>query len=212
MPISSIRLIREIEERGALMATIARAEALLGALGHQADQLGPQIWIDPHLGLVGGIFPNATAWFDFAGERAVPLGDRTITAATAAVPGSKPFISLVHEAKRVIQLCDIETADAVHRLGSVTQALIHGLNLIEAARPGTIERLGHLKKRSKRPVARTRAELYDVNHPDAHSERLENGWFVATNNKSAEAVGVMRQAAELAGLVWGVDFIVRIVR
>lgn len=59
------------------------------------------------------------------------------------------------------------------------------------------------------PVAKTRAALYDVEHPDTHSAQLKNGWFVATNNKAAEARGVLRQAVELAGLVWGVDFSIR---
>jgi hypothetical protein len=121
----------------------------------------------------------------------------------------KRQVSLLHEAKRVVQICEIETQDAVYRLGSATQMLIEGLNLIEEARPGTLEKLSQRKKQSKRPVAKTRAALYDVEHPDTHSAQLKNGWFVATNNKAAEARGVLRRAVELAGLVWGVDFSIR---
>jgi hypothetical protein len=150
------------------------------------------------------------ARFDFASETAIPLssiesGDQPVGQA----PAPKRQISLLHEAKRVVQICEIETRDAVYRLGSATQMLIHGLNLIEEARPGTLEKLSHRKKQSKRPVAKTRAALYDGEHPEAHSAQLKSGWYVGTNNKAAEARGVLRQAAEIAGLVWGTDFSVR---
>jgi hypothetical protein len=58
-------------------------------------------------------------------------------------------------------------------------------------------------------VAKTRAALYDVRHPETHSAQLKSGWYVGTNNKAAEARGVLRQAVEIAGLVWGTDFAIR---
>ena len=147
------------------------------------------------------------ARFDFASEMAIPLPSSEATVLRGGqAPAPKRQVSLLHEAKRVVQFCEIETRDAVYKLGSTTQMLIHGLNLIEDICPGTLEKLSHRKKQSKRPVARTRAALYDVEHPESHSTQLKTGWFVATNNKAAEARGILRQAADIAGLEWGKDF------
>lgn len=190
------------------MAVIARVEALASALELGSTTFGPQVWLDPEHGLVAGVFPSPTAKFDFASERAVTLScEPRESVASSAAP--KRMISLLHEAKRVGQICEIETLDAIYRLGSATQMLVHGLDLIEAAQPGTMEKLSTRKKQSKRPVAKTRAALYDVEHPDSHSTQLKCGWYVGTNNKAAEARGVLRQAVELAGLIWGRDFAVR---
>ncbi len=192
------------------MAVIARAEALASVLDASAGTFGPQVWLDPHHGLVAGVFPSPLARFDFATETAVRLSaDELSIPAAIRTSVPKRQVSLLHEAKRIVQLCEIETQDAIYRLGSTTQMLIQGLNLVEDARPGTLEALSTRKKQSKRPVARTRAALYDVEHPDSHSTQLKSGWYVATNNKAAEARGVLRQAVEVAGLVWGVDFSVR---
>ncbi len=157
---------------------------------------------------MAGVFPSPMVKFDFASEKTVALfGETRYTMPSPAAP--KRQVSLLHEAKRVGQICEIETADAIYRLGSATQMLIHGLDLIEEARPGTMEKLSTRKKQSKRPVAKTRAALYDIEHPESHSAQLKCGWYVGTNNKASEARGVLRQAAELAGLVWGKDFTVR---
>jgi hypothetical protein len=192
------------------MAVIARAEALASVMGSGAHAFGPQVWLDPNHGLVAGVFPSPVAKFDFASEMAIllPFGESAAQLADQA-PAPKRQVSLLHEAKRVTQVYEIETPDAVYRLGSATQMLTHGLDLIEEVRPGTLEKLSQHKKQSKRPVARTRDALYDVKHPESHSVLLKNGWYVGTNNKAAEARGVLRQAVELAGLVWGKDFCIR---
>lgn len=190
------------------MAVIARAEALASLLESGQGGFGPQVWLDPEHGLVAGVFPSPKAKFDFATERAVLLSGE-LSEAVSVPLGPKPVISLLHKAKRVGQTCEIEMTDAIYRLGSATQMLIHGLDLIEAASPGTMEKLSARKKQSKRPVAKTRDGLYDFPHPEAHSARLKCGWYAGTNNKSAEARGILRDAAEIAGLVWGRDFIVR---
>jgi len=192
------------------VAVIARAEALASVLEAGARTFGPQVWLDPHHGLVAGVFPSPWVRFDFASEMAVPLSPGEPSPQHAIQTSArKRQISLLHEAKRVVHLCEIETHDAIYRLGSTTQMLIQGLNLIEDARPGTLEKLSARKKQSKRPVAKTHAALYDVEHPESHSAQLKSGWYVATNNKAAEAQGVLRQAAEIAGLVWGADFNIR---
>jgi hypothetical protein len=192
------------------MAVIARAEALASVFESSREAFGPQVWLDPVHGLVAGVFPSPMTRFDFASETAVAISStQPAEKRVGQKSAPKRQVSLLHEAKRVGQICEIETPDAVYRLGSATQMLIHGLNLIEEARPGTLERLSHRKKQSKRPVAKTRAALYDVEHPKTHSAELKNGWYVGTNNKAAEARGVLRQAADIAGLVWGEDFCIR---
>lgn len=192
------------------MAVIARSEALASVLEFGGHAFGPQVWLDPHHGLVAGVFPSPMARFDFALETAIPLSSgETAPAAAVQASTSKRQVSLLHRAKRVVQVCEIETRDAVYRLGSTTQMLVEGLNLIEEARPGTLEKLSQRKKQSKRPVAKTRAGLYDVEHPVSHSTQLRSGWYVGTNNKAAEARGVLRQAVEIAGLDWGTDFSIR---
>lgn len=190
------------------MAIIARVEALASALELGSTTFGPQVWLDPEHGLVAGVFPSPAVKFDFASERAVSLAtEPRESVANSAAP--KRMISLLHEAKRVGQIYEIQTPDAIYRLGSATQMLVHGLDLIEAARPGTMDKLSTRKKQSKRPVAKTRAALYDVEHPDSHSVQLKCGWYAGTNNKAAEARNILRQAVELSGLVWGKDFSVR---
>ena len=191
------------------MAVIARAEALASVLAPGRHAFGPQVWLDPDHGLVAGVFPSPMAKFDFASETALPLSASEALNLVGQRLGPKPQVSLLHEAKRVVRICEIETQDAVYRLGSTTQMLIQGLNLIEEARPGTLEKLSQRKKQSKRPVAETRAGLYDVEHPESHSAQLKSGWYVGTNNKAAEAQGVLRQAVEIAGLIWGADFSIR---
>jgi hypothetical protein len=192
------------------MATIARAETLAATLSDNAGGFGPQVWLDDIHGLVAGVFPFAKAKFDFGKEAAVSLVDteqQTDRGPTGAA--QKPRVVLLQHAKRVGQMYEIETRDAIFVVGSATQMLIQGLNLIEGEHPGTLERLALRKKQSKRPVAKDRADLYDVPHPEAHSAQLKNGWFVATNNKAPESRGVLRAAAEIAGLTWGSDFVVR---
>jgi len=182
------------------MAAITQAKTLAVTLTeHTAKTASEHAWIDPDHGLVAGIFPVAHVKYDFVAERLVPLG------------GPRPpkkKIDLTGAAKRVGEIYEIETADAIYRVGSATQMLIEGLNIIEDIFPGTIAGMPG-KKRTKQVVAKTRSELYDIPHPDSHSALLKNGYFVATNNKSIEALGYLREAAQQAGLEWGKSFIVR---
>ncbi|MDB5440092.1 MAG: hypothetical protein JWM33_2519 [Caulobacteraceae bacterium] len=190
------------------MATIAQSRALASAL--EADTLlGPQIWLDVEHGLVGGIFPVPVAKFDFALEAVVAFSENQDSQAASVTP--KKFTSLLTEARRISRICEIETPTSIYRLGSTTQMLIVGLDLIETMRPGTLEKLSKIKKQSKRPVAKNRDDLYDTPHPLIHSMKLKSGWFVATNNKAIEARGVLRKAISLSDLRWGVDFITRYV-
>ncbi|MGE0119569.1 MAG: hypothetical protein AB7S71_09140 [Dongiaceae bacterium] len=90
---------------------------------------------------------------------------------------------------------------------SVKDLLMSGLRAIEAQCPGTLDNLSHLKKRTKRIVARNRNDLFSQTHlVDDYSEQLMNGWWVGTNNSSDETEAWLRLAASHAGLDWGTQF------
>ncbi len=183
------------------MAGIAQVNTLISALSNLPDATSHQVWIDPQLGLVMGVYPSPGSRFDFAAEIVEPLKSDKVE--------PKPIIPLLGEAKRVVQRYEIETIDAIYIVGSATQLLIQGLDILEKYNPGTLAKLSARKKQSKRPVATSRQALYDVPHPESHSAQLKCGFYVATNNKSSEARGFLREAAQLAGLEWGSSFIVR---
>jgi len=191
------------------MASLAQLDALGAAIMKEGKQIGPFTWLDPQLGLVAGTYPLPKARFDFATERFVEIESRNSVLKEGSSSVFKKRISLLGEAPKMGQNYEIETMDAIYRVGSATQLLIQGLNIIEDKYPGTHEKLSTRKKRSKRIVARDRSNLYDVPHPDSHSMKLKSGFYVATNNKATEALGFLRDAAETAGLQWGSSFVVR---
>jgi hypothetical protein len=89
--------------------------------------------------------------------------------------------------------------------GSLRELLGHGLRSLEAERPGTLDKLSHIKPRSKRIVARERKALFDAEHPDEHSDQLVNGWWYGTNNSAQETNAWLERACNCAGLTWGKD-------
>jgi hypothetical protein len=91
--------------------------------------------------------------------------------------------------------------------GSVKGLLLKGLRSIETQYQGTIEKLSHIKKRTKRIVARDRNDLFeDPKLVKKYSEPLLDAWWVGTNNSSAEVEAWLKQAVSMAGLQWGKDF------
>lgn len=177
------------------MASLATTSSLAKALEKMLATGAPtHVWLDPKLGLVVGSFPAPHSWFDFAKE--------TFDAVLPPTSTSKEAVNLLGRAKRVSQIYEIETKDTIYKVGSATQALIEGLNLIERHVPGTIAKLSLQKKRTKRPVAQNRSELYDNPGSEKYSSTLQNGYFVATNNKTSESIGILREALKLAG-PWG---------
>ena len=193
------------------MAILASTSNLAAALsdGHVEN---PHCWITEESGLVLGLFPNAALKFDFATERFLEIGGKNLTIPTIVVPATKTRKDLLHLAKRVGQRYEIETPTTIFVVGSATQALKVGLEQLEAVREGTLDKLATEKKRTKRPVARDRTDLYDVDHAKGHSEALSTGHYIATNNKAHEAIGYLKRAAMLAGLSWGAEFEVRPIR
>ena len=123
------------------MAGIAQLGTLVSALSNLPGASDSHVWIDPQLGLVMGVYPSPYSRFDFAAEAVELLKPEK------AAP--KPTISLLGEAKRVVQKYEIETNDAIYVVGSATQLLVQGLDLIERINPGTLERFSKQKKQTK---------------------------------------------------------------
>lgn len=91
--------------------------------------------------------------------------------------------------------------------GSLKEVLSGGLRALQEARPGTLEKLSHIKPRSKHIVA------HDPNHLFTNpelvktcTERLVNGWWYGTNNSAPETNRWLERACQMSGLRWGVDF------
>lgn len=194
------------------MAMLSTREALVACLGAKPASSFPHVWLSGSGGLVAGVYPKASVRFDFGSEAFVDCKDTAVShepnantpvdtsaSDTGAVSG-KRRISLIHEAPRWTQTIEIETPDCVYVVGSATRALITGLELLEELVPGTLEKLSIQKSRSKRPVSRTRNELFDLATQLKYSHQLKNGYWVGTNNKSEEALNYVRRAVELAGL------------
>lgn len=180
------------------MAIVALVGSLAAALESVRECGESHVWIDLEHGLVVGNFPKPIMRFDFATEKFAPLEIENAP--------QKRRISLVGNAKRFVKKYELEIFDTIYETASAKQTLVHGLNEIEKISSGTHEKISRIKKQSKRHVAKTQEDLYDVKHQRIHSERLDSGYYVGTNNKSHEAFGVLKKAAELAGIS---DFAIR---
>ncbi len=156
----------------------------------------PHVWIAGDA-LAFGKFPDAAALFDFTSET-LRWESQERRDPTATV--EKKRISKLSTAKRITERHEIETTDKIYEVGSATHALTTGLEIIENLVPGTLDKLSLEKKQSKRPVSRKLEDLYDVPKQRRYSEQISTGHFVATNNKGPEARGVLRRAAQIAGL------------
>ena len=101
----------------------------------------------------------------------------------------------------------IELHGQRHEFGSLRELLGQALRSIEAERPGTLEKLSHIKPRSKRIVAHDKKMLFDSEQlSDEYGERLMNGWWYGTNNSLQETKTWLERACSCAGLTWGKDF------
>src|SRR5262245_49894483 len=91
--------------------------------------------------------------------------------------------------------------------GSLRELLAQGLRSIEAARPGTLEKLSHIKLRSKRIVDRDKKMLFVSERlSDKYGEELMDGWWYGTNNSAQETNAWLERACGCAGLAWRIDF------
>src|SRR5665213_2022105 len=162
------------------------------ALGREPAMMA---WIDAGR-LVMGDFPHAAWIFDFGSECFV----RSAVLKMQAPPGPD------HSGGRLTGNVFLAFLGAKHRFKSRKALLVGALMMIESERPGTLKKLEVYKPRTKRVVAHKAELLYE--NPDLvekFSIELIPGWFMATNNSTAEVDRYLRKAAELAGFVWGRD-------
>ena len=96
---------------------------------------------------------------------------------------------------------------------SLKQLLSSGLRALDELRPGTLEKLYHLKPRSRRIVARHPQELFNRDDLiEKYSEQLMHGWWYGTNNSANETEIWLRRACHCAGMAWRQDFITSLTR
>jgi hypothetical protein len=94
-----------------------------------------------------------------------------------------------------------------HDFGSLRDLLGQALRSIEAECPGALEKLSHIRPRSKRIVAHDKKMLFDSEQlSNDYGERLMNGWWYGTNNSSQETKTWLERACTCAGLTWGTEF------
>jgi hypothetical protein len=90
---------------------------------------------------------------------------------------------------------------------SLKELLSAGLQSLEELKPGTLERLLHIKLRSRRIVARDPNQLFDKTHlSKKYAEQLMPGWWYGTNNSATETNAWLERAASCAELVIGESF------
>jgi hypothetical protein len=90
---------------------------------------------------------------------------------------------------------------------SLKELLAEGLKAIEKRRPGTLEKLSHIKPRTRRIVAHEPRELFDQAHLSKQfAEKLINGWYYGTNNSAHETNTWLERACSCGGLKWAIDF------
>ncbi len=91
--------------------------------------------------------------------------------------------------------------------GSLRELLGQSLRSIEAERPGTLDKLSHIKPKTKRIVAQDKKMLFDSEElSNKYGEKLMTGWWYGTNNSSQETSTWLERACGCAGLKWGKDF------
>jgi hypothetical protein len=89
---------------------------------------------------------------------------------------------------------------------SLKELLSVGLRSFEETSAGTLEKLSHIKPKTKRIVAHDPQQLFEKGHlVEKSSQKLLNGWWIGTNNSADETEAWLRRAALCAGLEWGKD-------
>ena len=185
------------------MASYMPLPKLIEELTRAAQTSGPSLYARAVAnGIALGRDPGApTHLIDFSSERIVPL-DREV-----AEPAENIAVGDGASAyrRRAAYWFDLRGT----REGCVSQKhlLAESLKAIEAACPGTLEKLSHIKPRSRCIVARDRKELFDEPHlVEKYSEQLIAGWWYGTNNSADATKAWLQRACACAGLTWGKDF------
>ena len=90
--------------------------------------------------------------------------------------------------------------------GSLRELLAESLKAIELSHPGTLEKLSHIKPKSKRIVSHDKKALFNAEHlSEKYGMELLNGWWYGTNNSAPETNTWIERACDCAGMKWGKD-------
>ncbi len=167
-------------------------------IGIGSDALSPSIVID--------FLAETTAGPSEALEpKKAPIVAPTSSPAVQVMPPDAPSGALSWKDRLTKNWFELQGKKT--RCSSVKEILLRGLQAIETERPGTLEKLSQIKKRTKRIVARDRNSLFESPHlVQDHSSQIPSRWWVGTNNSSQEVKSWLRQAVECAGLRWDADF------
>jgi|GEM_PF-4893326 len=97
--------------------------------------------------------------------------------------------------------------DVAFARSSLADLLEAVLAYLEKQKPGALEKLSAIKKRTRRIVARDKRDLFDKTHlAKDHARMITGGWWMGTNNSSAETRNWIRQACDAAGI----DFVTEV--
>lgn len=190
------------------MAAVMSVAKLQALLSEAVARGAVAVWSERGSLVLGPHHGRPDRRIDFAAERLVPVsggrqpqGRGTVTAAADAPFG--PALALLDAppvpGRTTGNLALILEGKVLHAQ-SHRALLLSTFREIERLRPGTLDKLASEKKRTKRAVARSRDLLYDKPRLAKHAERIEGGWWVATNNSANEVETFVRRAAFHAGL------------
>jgi hypothetical protein len=127
----------------------------------------------------------------------------------AVIPGSSPIevpVPAPKASRKSGKYHLVAFGDTV-KTYSLKDLLSAGLQALEKAKPGTLEKLSNVKKSTKRIVAANPSDLFDTpGLSEPYSRKLVNGWWYGTNNSAQETNAWLKRACEAAGVKWGKDF------
>ncbi len=122
-------------------------------------------------------------------------------------PSATAYLSTPPQASRQTGKYLVDIRGQTIECTSLKHLLGEGLRALEKERPGTLDKLSHVKPRTKRIVARNPGDLFDQPELSAkYAERLSDSWWYGTNNSAAETNPWLERGCEMAGLRWGKDF------
>jgi hypothetical protein len=89
---------------------------------------------------------------------------------------------------------------------SLKDLLGEGLRILEKHKPGMLEKLSHVKARTKKIVARNPADLFDTpGLSNEFAQKLTDEWWYGTNNSTPETIKWLKRACDCGGVKWGAD-------
>jgi hypothetical protein len=152
-----------------------------------------------------------THMIDLFQERVGPFNPAEIAATleqpSASLPGGQPTQVPAVKAIRRTGNYWVEIKGRRTDCYSLKELLAAGLRVLEEDRPGTLEKLSHIKPRSRRIVAPDPKHLFDKPHlAKRYAEPLMDGWWYGTNNSALETNSWLERACSIAELRWGDDF------